>query len=87
MYSIDIDTIQVGEGKYPNAPMLDPSLDMITQDVVVLAWIYATISPYLLARLLTKKCTTAIDAWARLRDMCQQHDTAMQKKRRMIVLI
>ncbi|KAL1825840.1 hypothetical protein ACET3Z_012618 [Daucus carota] len=62
-----------------------PDCDMIIEDAVVTAWIFATISPYLLARLLTQKSwTCAKDVWARLQEICQQHETAMQKKQRFI---
>lgn len=59
------------------------------QDAVVLTWIYATISAYLLHQLVNHKSgtTSAMDAWACLRDICQLHNTAMQNKKRRYIHI
>ena len=68
------------------APILSDAVIILTKrddvcpDALVLTWIYATISPCLLARLLTKNSTTAMHAWACLRNMCQQ-DAPVPKKR------
>ncbi|KAK1349183.1 FBD domain-containing protein [Heracleum sosnowskyi] len=55
------------------------------QDAIVLSWIYATISPYLLYKLRDKKPSTAMNAWAFLRDMCQEYTTTVNKKRRRFI--
>ena len=50
------------------------------QDALLLTWIYATISPYLLARISLH--TSAMDAWTRLRDICKEYNTNVSKKKR-----
>lgn len=61
------------------------------QDAVVLTWIYATITPYLLHRLLNENrksnTTSAMEAWARLRDISQQHYLTVQRKKRRFIHI
>nr|XP_017244402.1 PREDICTED: putative F-box/FBD/LRR-repeat protein At5g62970 [Daucus carota subsp. sativus] len=52
------------------------------QDALLLTWIYATISPYLLARIKLHRITNAMDAWARLRDVCQEYKTYVSIKKR-----
>ncbi|KAK1349182.1 FBD domain-containing protein [Heracleum sosnowskyi] len=55
------------------------------QDAIVLSWIYATISPYLLYKLRGKKPSTAMNAWAFLRYMCHEYTTTVNKKRRRFI--
>ncbi|KAK1362039.1 hypothetical protein POM88_046513 [Heracleum sosnowskyi] len=59
------------------------------QDAVLLTWIYVTISPYLLVRLggQQSSCTSAREAWERLRDICRDYDITMQKKKRRYIYI
>ncbi|KAK1386570.1 FBD domain-containing protein [Heracleum sosnowskyi] len=72
-----------------------------SNDAVVLSWIYATISPYLVARLqnqlwegacrlqnqLSSDGASAMHVWECLREMCQQHNTRMRNKKRRFIHI
>ena len=60
----------------------DDTIPWRRQNAVLLTWIYATISPYLLARIKLHRITNAMDAWARLRDVCQEYKTYVSKKKR-----
>lgn len=57
------------------------------QEAIVLSWIYATISPYLLVRLVTETRGTisAINAWEFLRDMCEQYSSSENKRKRRFI--